>query len=139
MFFYLMFLMGVQWPFVNLGIGTSALELELELELILQTPLFPLPQGLWAPNLTGWQFRMRGPHPQRHVTVRYRGDVINKKRYISTFTRPMDPKLSSVVTQDEGTPLTKSRNTSISLTRDKLKTFYLHFHKAHAPQNQAGC
>ena len=28
-------------PFVNLGIGTSALELELELELILQTSLFP--------------------------------------------------------------------------------------------------
>ena len=29
------------WPFVNLGIGTSALELELE--LILQTTLFPAP------------------------------------------------------------------------------------------------
>ena len=31
-------------PFVNLGIGTSALELELELELelILQKPLFPV-------------------------------------------------------------------------------------------------
>ena len=29
--------------FVNLGIGTSALELELELELILQMPLFPVP------------------------------------------------------------------------------------------------
>ena len=28
-------------PFVNLGIGTSALELELE--LILQTPLFSVP------------------------------------------------------------------------------------------------
>ena len=40
----------IYWPlmaFVNLDIGTSALELE----LILQTPLFPLPQGLWAPNL----------------------------------------------------------------------------------------
>ena len=45
-------------PFVNLSIGTSALELELELdlelELILETPLFSLPQGLWAPNLAGW-------------------------------------------------------------------------------------
>ena len=30
------------WPFVNLGFGTSALELELELEIILQTPLFPV-------------------------------------------------------------------------------------------------
>ena len=37
-------------PFVNLGIGNSALELELELELVLQTPLVP---GLWAPNLAG--------------------------------------------------------------------------------------
>ena len=46
------------WPFVNLGIGTSALEMELELklelELILQTPLFPVPVGLWTPNLAGW-------------------------------------------------------------------------------------
>ena len=30
-------------PFVNLSIGTSALELELELELVLQTSLFPVP------------------------------------------------------------------------------------------------
>ena len=45
--------MGLIRPFVNLRIGTSALELvlELELELILQAPLFPLPQGLSAPNL----------------------------------------------------------------------------------------
>ena len=45
--------------FVNLGIGTSALELELELEfefeleLISQTPLFPVPLGLWTPNFAG--------------------------------------------------------------------------------------
>ena len=38
-------LFNIKWPFVNLGIGTSALELELELELelILQMPLFPVP------------------------------------------------------------------------------------------------
>ena len=30
------------------------LELDLELELILQTPLFPVPYGLWTPNLAGW-------------------------------------------------------------------------------------
>ena len=86
------------WPFVNLGIGTSALEMELELklelELILQTPLFPVPVGLWTPNLAGWWFRMRGPHPQSRVTLRYRGHVTNKKRYISTFARRMDPKFS---------------------------------------------
>ena len=50
-------------PFVNLGTGISELELELELELIQQTPLFPVPLGLWTPNLAGWRFRMRGPHP----------------------------------------------------------------------------
>ena len=47
----------LHWPFVNLGIGTSALESE----LILQTPLFPVPEGLWTPNLAGWWFRMRRP------------------------------------------------------------------------------
>ena len=43
------------WPFVNLGIGISALELELELglELIQQTPSFPVPLGLWTLNRAG--------------------------------------------------------------------------------------
>ena len=82
-------------PFVNLGIRTSALELELE--LILQTPLFPLPLGLSAPNLAGLWLRMRWPDPHSNVTLRYHGHVINKKRYISTFTRPRVPKLSRVV------------------------------------------
>ena len=40
-------MVGFPQPFVNLVIGTSALELKLELEfeleLILQTPLFPVP------------------------------------------------------------------------------------------------
>ena len=84
------------------------LGLELELELILQTPLFLVPLGLWTPNLAGWWFRMRGPHPQSHVILRYRGHVTNKKRYISTFTRPMDPKLIRVVTYNERTSPAKS-------------------------------
>ena len=134
----------IKGPFVNLGIGTSALELELDLELelklIQQTPLFPVPLGLWTPNLAGWWFRMRGPthkvtwhvnqmvtwqiknvisllsqslwtpnlagwwlwmrglHPQSHVKYRPRGHVTNQKRYISTFTRPMDHTLNKVVT-----------------------------------------
>ena len=48
-------LVQLNWPFVNLGIGTSTLELEMELklELIQQTPLFPVPLGLWKPNLAG--------------------------------------------------------------------------------------
>ena len=44
---------------------------------------------------------MRGPHPQSHVTLWYRGHGANNKRYISTFTRPVDPKLSRVFTQHE--------------------------------------
>ena len=86
------------WPVVNLGIGTWALEMELELELILKTPLFPVSLGLWTPNLAGWQFRMKGLHPQSHVTIKYCGHVTNQKRYISPFTRPTDPKLSQSVT-----------------------------------------
>ena len=35
---------------------------------------------------------MRGLHLQNHVTHRSRGHVANQKRFISTFTRPMDPK-----------------------------------------------
>ena len=73
----------------------------------------PLSQGLWIPNLAGWWVRIRGPHPQSHVTLQYHGHVTNKRRYISTFTRPIDPKLSRMVTYDEGTLPTKSRNRSI--------------------------
>ena len=49
---------------------------------------------------------MKGPHPQSHVTDRSSGHVTNQRRYIQTFTSPMDPKLSRVVTQNEGTPST---------------------------------
>ena len=54
---------------------------------------------------------MRGHHLQSHVTIRYRDHVTNEKRFISTFTRPMDPKRSRVVTYDNGTSPTKSRDT----------------------------
>ena len=46
---------------------------------------------------------MRGPHPQSHLTHRPRGQVANQKRYISTFTRPMEPKLGWLMTYDVGT------------------------------------
>ena len=96
----------------------------------------PLSQGLCTPNLAGWGLRMRRPHPQSHVTLRYRGHVINQKRYISTFTRPMYPKLRSVVTLDDGTPPTKSRDSSTTWSRDKSNTLYLHFHKVYGSQTQ---
>ena len=83
--------------FVILDIGTAALELGLELEMILKKPSSPLPWDLWTPNLARWWFSMREPDPQSHVTLPYSGHVISKKRYISTFTRPMDPKISKVV------------------------------------------
>ena len=50
------------------------------------------------PKLSRMVTVMRAPHPQSHVTLGYCGHVANKNRYISTFTRPMDPKFSSVVT-----------------------------------------
>ena len=70
-----------------------------------------LSQGLWTPNLAGWWLEMRGPHPQSHVRLRYRGHLPSKKRYISTFTRLMDPKVSQFVTLGNGTPTKKSHVT----------------------------
>ena len=37
---------------------------------------------------------MRGPHPRSHKTFQYSDHVTDKKLCISTFTRPMDRKLS---------------------------------------------
>ena len=79
---------------------------------------------------------MREPHPQIQVTHIPRGHVTNQRHYISTFTRPMDAKLSRVVSQDEETSLTKSRDTSIKWSPDKSNIFYLHFHKAQGLQTQ---
>ena len=50
----------------------------------------------------------------------------------------MDPKLSRVVTYDEGTPATTSRDSLISWSRDKSKTLFLHIHKVHGRQNFVG-
>ena len=72
---------------IGIGIGTDTTNAIISSDISLRTP-----------NLAGWWFRMRGPHPPSHVTLRYRGHVTNKKRYISTSTRPMDSKLSKVVT-----------------------------------------
>ena len=46
----------------------------------------------------------------------------------------MDPKLNRLVTLDEGTPPTKSRDISTTWSRDKSKALYLNFHKAYGPQ-----
>ena len=81
---------------------------------------------------------MSGPHPQSHLTLRYSGHVTNKKRYNSTFTRPMYPKRCSVLTQGERTAPAKSRDTLTLWSRDKSNVLYLYFHKAYGPQTQQG-
>ena len=76
---------------------------------------------------------MRIPHPQSHMRFPYHSHVTNKKN-ISTFTRPMDPKVNRVVTQDERNPPAKSRDFLVVSSRDKPKIFCLHFHKAQGPE-----
>ena len=73
-------------PFVNLGIGTSALELELENAIIFSS-ITPL-----DPNLAGWSLRMRGRHPQSHVTIRHCGHVANKKTVYLHFHKTCGPQ-----------------------------------------------
>ena len=90
--------------------------------------LSSLSQSLWSPNLASSWLKMRGSHPQGHVTLRHCGYVTNQKRYISTFTRPIEPKLSRMVTYDKGTLPAKSRD-----------TICLHIHKVQWPQNLVGC
>ena len=52
----------------------------------------------------GWVPLILNHHPTRwshlkgHVTHQPNGHVTNQKRYISTFPRPMDPKLSRLLT-----------------------------------------
>ena len=53
-----------------------------------------------------------GNSTHSHVTIQHRDHVTNKKRYISTFTRPMDPK---------------------------SKALYLHIYKVYGSQNFARC
>ena len=42
-----------------------------------------------------------------------------KRHYISTYVKPMDPKLGRVMTQDEETIPTKSRDALITWSLDK--------------------
>ena len=59
----------------------------------------PFSQGLWISNLAWWWLRMKGPHPQSHVTHRSSGHVTNQKYFVFTFTRCKAHKLSRVVTR----------------------------------------
>ena len=71
-------------------------------------------QSLATPNLAGWCLRMRRTHSQSYATHWSRGHMTNQRRFISTFTRPMDPKLSRVVLRMNG-PHPKSHVTHRSI------------------------
>ena len=62
------------------------------------------------------------------------GHMKNLKRFISTPTRPTTINLGGVATEFEGLPFTWSQIPLIMWSREKLKTFYLHFHKTYKHQ-----
>ena len=50
---------GFLWPFINLGIGIgirTGIGIGINTTLLRHnnTPFFPVPLGLWTPNLAGW-------------------------------------------------------------------------------------
>ena len=57
----------------------------------------PLSQDLCTPNLGVWWLWIKEPHPQSQVRHRPLGHVTAQRRYISTFMRPMDPKVSRIL------------------------------------------
>ena len=61
------------------------------------------------------------------------------KNVISPLSQgPWPPKLDMVLTQDEGTPPKKSRDTSILTSHDNSKTSYFLNHRVYAPPILAG-
>ena len=77
---------------------------------------------------------MMGSHLQSHVIHRPRGHVTNQKRYISTFTRPTDPKFWRLVAQDEEILSPKSHGTSITWSRGKSKNYIFTFARPMDPK-----
>ena len=95
-----------------------------------------LSEGLWIPNLAGWWLRMRGPHPQSHVTQDHVVLWQIKNVIYPHSQGSWPPKIGRVLTQDEGTSPKKSRYTSILQSRDNSKTSYFLNHKACDLQTQ---
>ena len=69
------------------------------------------------PNLAGWRLRMRRPHPQSHVTLRYRGHMTNKNITHSLTQGLWTPNLAGWWLRIRETPTAKSRDTSIVWSR----------------------
>ena len=64
-----------------------------------QDVMSPLSQDLWNTNLAEWWLRVKGPHPQSHVTDQSVGHVTNQKYFNFIFTKCKAHKLSRVVTR----------------------------------------
>ena len=112
------------------------LEMQLELELILQTPFFAVPLGLWIPDLPGWSLRMIGSHPQSHVTLQYVMTWQIKTGMSPLSQEPWSPEFSSVVTKMRG-PHPQSHLTHQTSGYRRNKTRY-HFQKAYELQTWQG-
>lgn len=61
------------------------------------------------------------------------GHMKNSKRFISISTRPATTKFGRVVTYVEGLSLTRL-HVPLIMSRNKIKTLYLHFHKTYIYQ-----
>ena len=83
-----------------------------------------LAQGLWTPNLAGWWHRVRGTHPQSHLTLWLCDHVTNQKYFIS-FTRCKVHKLSRVVIRMKDPP-NMSCNTLITPSRGNCSAGRVH-------------
>ena len=67
------------WPGVDSGYGgpTKYITWHFNAAVTWQfkNVLFPQPQGLWPPNLTGWLLRLSHHHAQSQTTLLFRGHV----------------------------------------------------------------
>ena len=88
----------------------------------------------FAPRRLIWPFLNLGIGTGIGIGTGFGTDITNI--IISTSIKPMDPKISRVVTQNEGAPLTKSRDILITWSCDNSMTLYLHFRKAYGSQTQ---
>ena len=72
-------------PFVNLGIGIG-IGTDITNAIIFSS-IRPLDL-----NLAGWSLRLRGRHPQSHVTLRHCGHMTNKKTVYLCFHKTCGPQ-----------------------------------------------
>ena len=101
------------WPFVNLGI-------------------FPVPQGLWTPNLVGWWFSWDTTHK-----VMWHFDIVvtwQIKNVISPFSKDLWTSNLANWWLRMRRPHPQSHMTLQYCGHVTNNTLYLHFHKAYEPK-----